>query len=165
MNTIILAENRKLGVDWVTQSIPVDPETEEYRTQTEIIYKNKDRLRVFSRQQQFEAYVASYGSSLKKTDRIMVVGVVDTGFIEKVVLAYKAKGHTVEINQANGQILSATALKRKALIQQMEDLEKEERLQGFFNSLDLPGTKVNRVHIGVNNSNRTFTVTIDGKFT
>lgn len=164
MNTFILAETRKAGVDWATQSIPVDPVVEEYRTQTKVIYKNGDKLRIFSRLAQFDAFVASYGGTLRKADRIILVGAVDTNFIDGVVKVYRSKGHTIEVNQTNGQVLSVTELKRKVLLQQMEDLEKEERLHAVFKNLEIPGVKFNRVNISVTNTNRTFNVTIDGKF-
>ncbi len=130
-------------------------EDERRRTQTDIIYKNGNTMTVISKDNHLR------GRQLRGDDRAVVVGQVKNELMDFVVASYREHGFNLQIDH-QGQVLTATELKRRQLLVQMEDLEKEENLQNFFRNINVPGVRVTGVNF--NTVNRGFTATISGRF-
>lgn len=158
MNTLIIAENRKLGVDWLGLNMPPNDATDKRRTQTSITFKNGDNAYVISKVEHFVP------QSMTNNDKAVIVGAIDQGLINMITENYRGKGFALEIEH-HGQILTQTELKRRQCLQQLEDLEKEERLNLFFNQIQLDGIRFTKTEVNTNGNSRSFSVVVQGKFT
>ena len=158
MNTLIIAENRRLGVDWMTTNMPPNDELDKRRTQTMITFKNGDYAHVISKREHFA------GLQMTPADKAVIVGVVDQALMNIITEAYRAKGIPLFVEQ-QGQVLTQTELKRRQYLQQLEDLEKEERLHNFFRTIELDGIRFTKTEVNANNNTRSFSVVIQGRFT
>jgi hypothetical protein len=157
MNTLIIAESRKLGVEWLNTNMPPNEELDKRRTQTNIWFKNGDTATVISKREHFST------AGMSNNDRAVIVGAVDQQLMNLITAAYNARGNTLFVEQ-QGQVLTPTELKRRQYLQQLEDLEKEERLYNFFNTVALDGIKFTKTEVNANNSTRSFSIVIQGKF-
>lgn len=158
MNTLILAETRKMGVDWLAQNVANDAPGVHNRNQTEIVFTNGDKMVVISKGDHLGLLTPLNG------DRGIIVGTVSDDLIDRTLARYKAYKVTIELTQGLGQVLTATEIKRRKLIQQMADLDKEERINAFFKDIRLEGTKITKTTIHSDTNNRSFSIQIDGKY-
>lgn len=152
MKTFVLTDTRKAGVDWLEKNIPPTSE-ERRRTQTEIQYKNGDTTSVI---QKFEQL-----GPINSSARLIIATPVQDVIVNKIVEVYNRSGYNLVVEQ-QGMVLTATDLKRRALMEQMEDLEREDRLRAYFKDLNLNGIQITKTDVNV--GNRAFTVVLTGKF-
>lgn len=157
MNTLIIAETRRLGVEWINTNMPPNEELDKRRTQTAITFKNGDQALLVTKRDHFA------GLQLTPTDKAVIVGAVDQTLLNIITEAYRAKGIPLFVEQ-QGQLLTQTELKRRQYLQQLEDLEKEERLHNFFRTIELDGIRFTKTDINANNNTRSFSVVIQGRF-
>lgn len=154
MKTLIIAETRKVGVEWLENNVASNPQ-ERRRTQTEIEYRNGDSMVVVSKADQVRGRPMTVG------DRAIVVGTVEESVVNTIVNMYLLNNIQLLVEQ-QGTVMSATDLKRRALMLQMEDLEREDRLRNYFQGLNLEGIRIGKTDIRVDN--RQFTISITGNF-
>ncbi len=164
MTTILLSETRKLGVSHLAQLLaPIinnSPDEANFRkkTQTEVIYQNGDRVVVVSTADHLRDITPRNG------DQAVVIGAISGELLRQLENYYKASQATIVINQGEGGvILTPTELRKRALRQQMEDLDKEELLGIALKNLNIPGVIFTKFKI-TTGTNRSFTINVDGSF-
>lgn len=158
MTTILLAENRRLGVTWLNNNITEDDDRVTRRTQTEITLNTGEKFLVVTKQEHMRGVVPD------ANDRLILLGAVDDGLHNHVIEYYRARGIRIHTDNGNGRVLTAAELKRQALIRQLEDLDKEERLHRACMDLTFPGAIVNKVEISNNTQKRSFYIQLYGTY-
>lgn len=152
MITIILSENRKLGVNWLKNNKPAGELIKD--NQTRAVYANHDEFEVCYNPR------ALRGRRFANTDRAIIVGEVSPEMINTLNTCY---GGVMPLLNGAPEFISSTQRKRAQLETQLRDLQREENLVDFFKAAKLDGVDFTAIDVSV--SGRLFKITASGRFT
>lgn len=155
MPNLVLAETRQMGVKWLADNATKDNIVR--KTQTEIDYAPGAGLpgwRVLVTENH------ARGIRCRDGDGIFLLGNVS----QELLTAANNCFATAEGGPPQPAMISKTWIKKQELIQQMQDLEREERILNQLAALELEGADVTGSNIDVDTKNRTFRIYITGRF-
>ncbi len=149
-----------MGVDWLIRNVPIDGE-DRYRTQTSVHKKNNDRYLVVTKP-------AHYNGQLYDNEQAKIIrlGHVAEDMLAVLTAQLERVGCTVELEAAPGGLaLTQTELKRRKLLQQLAEIDKEEQcINAVRATLEtIPDIKITSVKMS-NDNQKGFAINVIGKF-